>query len=84
MRIKIKKLMDGPGPGEALVEVTTIAGSAGSTEQVIVHHTVIENDMIDVGNPIHEENDRVLVELPREAMSGNWRVWVPRQEIAPQ
>ena len=74
MRIKIKKLMDGPGPGEALVEVTTIAGS---TEQVILHHTVIENDMIEVGNPIHKENDRALVELPREAMSGNWRVWVP-------
>lgn len=81
MRIKIKKLMDGPGPGEALVEVTT---TAGNTEQVVVHHTVIENDMIDVGNPIHEENDRALVELPREAMSGNWRVWVPREEIAPQ
>lgn len=54
MRIKIKKVMDGPGPGEALVEVATTSGSA---EQVIVHHAAIEDDAVEVGVPIHQESD---------------------------
>ncbi len=81
MRIKIRKLMDGPGPGEALVEITT---SSGNVEQVVVHDLVIEDDMIEVGYPIHENDDSALIELPREAMSGSWRVWISRSEIAAQ
>jgi len=78
MLLKIKKIMRGPGPGETLVEVLT---SSGAIEEVIVDRSAIEREMIDVGNPIHRENDRVLVELPREAMSGRWRVWVPRRSL---
>ncbi|MCH7543701.1 MAG: hypothetical protein IIB65_08690 [Proteobacteria bacterium] len=78
MRLKIRKLMDGPGPNEALVAVNS---ASGAIEQVVVHRTAIEHDMIDVGHPIHQTEDKALVELPREAMSGSWRVWVPNEDV---
>ena len=71
--------MDGPGPGETLVAVTT---SEGRDEEVIVHRTSVTNDTIEIGYPIDHDQSRVLVELPQEAMSGTWRVWVPRTAVA--
>jgi hypothetical protein len=79
MRVRIDRLMDGPGPGEALVAVAT---SDGGREEVIVHRSSIAADMIEVGNPIHRDADRALVELPSESMSGAWRIWVPLSAIA--
>jgi len=80
MRVKINKLMDGPGPKEVLVAIRTVDGRM---EQVIVDSRAIENDEIDIGSPIDKSDDRTLVELPRESMSGIWRVWVPVSETSP-
>lgn len=74
MRIQVKKVSDGPGPGEVVVEIAT---TSGITEEVVLHAGAIEGDTIDVGHPINNAEDQSLVELPREAMSGKWRVWVP-------
>jgi len=79
MRLRVSRLMDGPGPGETLVAVST---SDGRREEVIVHRLSIAADMIEVGSPIHRESDRALVELPSESMSGAWRIWVPLSAIA--
>lgn len=78
MRLRAKKLQEGPGPGEIIVEVAT---SAGEHEEVIVHHSQMRDDSIEVGEPIHQRNDERLIELPREAMSGTWRVWVSESEL---
>ncbi len=71
--------MDGPGPNEAVIEVRT---SAGSTEEVVVHGATIQDDTIEVGSPIHTSDGDMLVELPREAISGLWRIWVSSSEVA--
>ncbi len=81
MRLRVKRLSEGPGPGEVVIEVATEEG----TEQVVVHLGAIEEgDIIEVGYPILHSNDksRSLIELPREAASGRWRVWVPSSSFA--
>ena len=75
MRLQVKRVGEGPGPGEVVVSVTT---ASGVTEQIVVHDTGLEEDTIDVGYPLASgENDQRLVELPRESVSGKWRLWVP-------
>ena len=79
MWLQIRRIGEGLGPGEVLVAVTT---HDGCEEQVIVHISAIIDGAIEVGRPLHQENGDSLVELPREAMSGRWRVWVPTTNVA--
>lgn len=74
MRLRVRNVGEGPGPGEVVVIVTT---STGSTEQIVVHTMGMDDNTIDIGNPIASNDDQRLVELPRESMSGRWRIWVP-------
>ena len=78
MRLRVKRLAEGPGPGEVVVEVTTMTGA---TEQVVVHATGMEDDTIDVGYPLASIEERRLIELPRESVSGKWRLWVPQSAM---
>jgi hypothetical protein len=78
MRVKCKAVTLGPGPTEAVVEITTTDGS----EEVIVSRRLVNNKLLEVGSLVHEGDDRVLLELPRESVSGKWRVWVPRSALA--
>lgn len=78
MRLQIRKISDGPGPGEVVVEVTTMTGA---TEQVVVHVTGMVGDTIDVGYPLASSEEQRLIELPRESVSGKWRLWVPQSAI---
>lgn len=78
MRLRVTKLAEGPGPGEVVVVVDTFAGNK---EQVIIDNLALEEDTIDIGCPIHALQERSLVELPRESMSGKWRLWVPRGAV---
>jgi hypothetical protein len=78
MRVKCKLLNEGPGPTEAVVEIKTTEGS----EEVIVSRRLVDKDSLDVGPLVHEEKNRVLLELPRESVSGKWRVWVPKSALA--
>lgn len=80
MRIRVTRVSEGPGPGEVVIEVAT---SSGRLEQVIIHRADIEEgDTIDIGYPIHRANGNSLVELPRESISGRWRIWVPNESVA--
>ena len=77
MRIKCQRLMDGPGPSEAIVSVHTTQGE----EEVVVYTGLLTNGYLDVGPRLSSQPDRVLVELPRESASGRWRVWIPASEV---
>lgn len=77
VRIKITNREDGPIPSETVVTIPTTTG----TEEVVVHTSQATADSVEAGF-IGEDGDRVLVELPRETVSGRWRVWIPRASVA--
>jgi hypothetical protein len=77
IRIKITRRESGPIPSEAVVTIPTTTG----TEEVVVHTSQASEESVEAGY-IGEEGDRVLVELPRETVSGRWRIWVPRNAVA--
>ena len=78
MRLRVTRIGEGPGPGEVVVGVTTVEGK---TEQVVVHVTGMEDDTIDVGYPLADNDEQRLIELPRESVSGKWRLWVPQSAM---
>lgn len=77
MRIKISGREPGSIPSEAVVTVPTTRGP----EEVVVHVTQATEDSVEAGY-IGEKGGQVLVELPRETVSGRWRVWVPKKAVA--
>ncbi len=77
LRIKFTHRESGPIPSETVVTIPTTTG----TEEVVVHTSQATEEGVEAGF-IGEEGDRVLVELPRETVSGRWRVWVPRAAVA--
>jgi hypothetical protein len=78
MLIKCTRLMDGPGPSEAIVGVRTVGGKQ---EEVVVYTGLLKNGYLQVGPHLSSQKDQVLIELPRESASGRWRVWIPESEI---
>jgi hypothetical protein len=72
MRVKVQEIGNALHPSERVVEVTTAAGK----ERLIVDKRSIENGSLSIGSPISRDSDFWLVELPRETMTGSWRVWV--------
>jgi hypothetical protein len=79
MLIKCEILSDGPGPSEKIVGIKTQDGS----EQVVLSgRTIIKGGFLSVGEPLSNEGDLFLVELPRESASGRWRIWVPDSETS--
>lgn len=77
MRVRIREVGKGLHPNEKVVEVQTSTGA----ERLVVDKRAIESSSLSVGAPIRKQNGRVLVELPRETMSGTWRVWVPQTAL---
>jgi hypothetical protein len=77
MRIRTEKQEAGPIPSEKVVAIQTISG----TEEVIVHSSQVDAKGVEVGF-IGQKGDDFLVELPRETLSGRWRVWVPKSAVA--
>ena len=78
LRLKVQKSGDGLHPSEVVVEVRT---ADGSRENLLIDRRTLHDGTIGVGYPIGSEQGRVLVELPRETMSGSWRVWVPADTV---
>jgi len=77
MRIKITHRENGSIPSETVVTIPTTTGP----EEVVVHSSQATADSVEAGY-IGQEGDRVLVELPRETVSGRWRVWIPKSAVA--
>lgn len=78
MRLKCTVSMEGPGPSEAIV---AIHAADGSLEEVVVDKKSIINGYLDVGPRIASRKGETLVELPREAASGRWRLWVSENDL---
>jgi hypothetical protein len=81
MKLKVRKLHDGPGPSEAIVGFTN---ADGQSEEVVLAAVKVENDLIDVGYAVGIQSGRYLVELPRETARGKSRVWVNQAELVDQ
>jgi hypothetical protein len=78
LRIKVRMIGEGQHPSEAMVAVTT---ADGTQEELIVDKHSLVNDTLRVGYPIGSEDNRLLIELPRETLRGRWRVWVPSDSL---
>jgi len=77
-RLKIERIREGQHPSEVVVAVRT---ADGGKEKLVVDQRSIRNESLDVGYPVGEDHDRLLVELPRESLRGLWRVWVNRDSV---
>jgi len=75
-KVKCERIIDGPGPGEAIVKIQV---SGGVWEELVTPISSLEGKSLLKTSLIYEEDNRVLVELPRESSAGNWRVWVDRK-----
>lgn len=76
--LKCRKLMEGPGPSEAIVEVVT---KDGDTLELIVDTDLVEDDYLRIGPVVARQNGGLLIELPRETVSGQTRVWVSSDRV---
>jgi hypothetical protein len=71
-RVRVKTVMDGPGPGETIVAISI---KGGGEEEVILPKSFVQNDTLEVGR-VGGNQDSVLIELPQESATGSWRLWV--------
>lgn len=71
------QVTDGLMPYEKVARIETADGRA---EEVAVPSQSIHGDKL-MAFEIGRSEGRVLVELPRETMSGRWRVWVKESAI---
>ncbi|HVC59151.1 MAG TPA: hypothetical protein VND19_02160 [Acetobacteraceae bacterium] len=74
-QVKVERVREGQHPSEVVVSVRT---ADGGTEKLVVDARSIRNGAIEVGYPVGDDGDRLLVELPRESVRGLWRIWVAR------
>jgi hypothetical protein len=81
MRLKVHEIGRGLHPSEVVVELRTATGP----ERAAVDRKSLRNGTLFVGwRPLAERRGQWLIELPRETMSGTWRVWVKHDEIVPE
>ena len=76
-QIKIEEVEEGLHPSEVVVTIRT---ADGKTEEVAVDRRLVENHRL-MAYPVGAQNERVLIELPRETLSGSWRVWMPKASV---
>jgi len=79
MLIYVKEVGKGMHPSEAVVEIQGVQ----STEHIVIDRkALIGKNQLDVGYPVGRQNGYYLVELPRETLQGEWRVWISKDQIA--
>lgn len=78
MQIRCESVAPGAVPSEAVVAIKT---SEGHAEEVVVHTSLVEGDKVRVSGLARREKT-VLIQLPRESVQGNWRLWVPDAIVA--
>jgi hypothetical protein len=79
MRVRVRQIGKAIHPSEVVVEVQTARGD----ERLAVDRESIQENSLSIGWPISKRKTQYLVELPRETMSGTWRVWVKQDQILP-
>lgn len=79
MKLRVHEIGNGFYPLEVLVEIKATAGG----KKMLIDRRSLENgNFVSVGSPIADRDGHFLVELPRETTVGEWRVWVPSDQIA--
>lgn len=76
--VRVRELGRGQHSSEVALGVTT---ADGINETLILDRTSVENGAINVGYPVEGDEARLLVELPRETTSGQWRIWVNKADV---
>jgi hypothetical protein len=76
-RIRITPVMDGPGPRERIIAIST---KGGGQEEVILPKELIQDDTLEVGK-VATADGSVLIELPQESASGSWRLWIDAKTL---
>lgn len=76
-RLRVAIIRDGLHPTEVIVAVETDQGQVS----LAIDKESLNNNLIEVGYPVARRNGHVLVELPRETTSGQWRVWVEHNAV---
>lgn len=76
-RIAVEQIEDGLHPSELVVTIRT---ADGKTEEVAVGRQSVVGRSLKAF-AVRFEHERVLVELPRETLSGSWRVWMPKTSV---
>lgn len=78
MLLRAVEVAEGWHPSERMVVIPI----QGGTDTVFVDQHSVVDGQIEVQAPVAEDGDLRLVELPREAMSGTWRVWVNATDLS--
>lgn len=77
-RIKVSVDSDGLHPSEVCIKIDTVNGPVYAS---ISRKSLAEDNTIDIGYPISRVGAKYMVELPREADNGTWRVWVDQKNV---
>lgn len=75
-RVKAK-IIPGANTSERVAYITTASG----TKAEIILDTSQANHNSIVAAEISRKDNNVLIELPRETSSGDWRVWVNKKQL---
>ena len=78
MIVKCRQIAEGPGPSEATVSIATVDGAR---EEVVLSKRRLQDGSMNVGAALAHAEGRYLIELPREAASGLWRIRIPASEV---
>jgi len=76
VRVTVDRRSDGPVPSEVVVQIPTSEGPV----EVVVHRDQVNDEGIEAGH-IGDKGEMSLIELPRETVSGLWRVWVSKNKL---
>lgn len=77
IQVRCEVVLNGPGPNESIVKVQRVDGN---WEEVVVTNRSIEHGFLRARR-VDSSNGNVLIELPQESASGNWRLWVPEANV---
>ena len=76
-KLIVESVNDGLIPSEKVVRISS---PTGGFEELSLSTRQISDQSIDAAE-ITRQDDRVLVELPRETASGRWRIWVDIKRV---
>ena len=65
-------------PAERVVQIWTVDGH--EEEVAVAAHEGVAGESLTAAL-IHQDEQRVLIELSRESASGRWRIWVDRSTL---
>ena len=79
MRVRVQKIGQGEQSQGVIVELMTVTGP----HRLLVEDDQIKKDSVAIGYPLRRDNELVWVALPRQTLSGSFRVWVRAEDVLP-